>query len=100
MANNRKERAHNEGTEFTREGSEPGGIKGAMDQVVEMADKAVEEVTKLTKTAMDGDNTPKVAAGAALGAVAGMVLPFIAWPVAALAGAGYVAYRQSQKTGE
>jgi hypothetical protein len=88
---NRKERAHNEGTDFTREGSS--GAKGVIDQAVEFADKAVDEVGKLAKTAVEVDNIPKVAAGATLGLFGAMVVPFVSAPLGILAGAGYVAHR-------
>ena len=72
---------------------------GGFDQLVELADKAVGEITRLGHTALVPDNTPKVAAGAAIGAVAALAIPIIAWPIAALAGAGYVAYQQAKKRG-
>jgi hypothetical protein len=94
---NRKERAHNEGTDFTREGSSENGpsasMKSALDQIVDFADKAVDEVGKLGKTAMEVDNIPKVAAGATLGLFGAMVVPFVSAPLGILAGAGYVAHR-------
>jgi hypothetical protein len=90
---NRKERAHNEGTDFTRESTSEGGVKGAFDAVVEMADKAVEEVGSLAKTATQVDNMPKVVAGATLGMFGAMVVPFVSVPLGILAGAGYVAHR-------
>jgi hypothetical protein len=88
-----KERAHNEGTDFTREGTSENGVKGALDSVAEMADKAVEEVSSLAKTAIEVDNIPKVAAGATLGMFGAMVVPFVSVPLGILAGAGYVAHR-------
>jgi hypothetical protein len=107
MTTDHKERAHNEGAEIHREAetkreetaaSDAGGtVSGALNKAIDLADKAVDEVVRLTKTAFDGDNTSKVAAGATLGAVAGIVLPIISVPVAAILGAGYVAHRQSQK---
>jgi hypothetical protein len=88
-----KERAHNEGTDFTREGTSENGVKSALDSVVEFADKAVEEVGSLAKTAVEVDNIPKVAAGATLGLFGAMVVPFVSAPLGILAGAGYVAHR-------
>jgi uncharacterized protein HemX len=101
MTTDHKERAHNEGAEIHREdeaGDNGGTVSGALNKAIDLADKAVDEVVRLTKTAFDGDNTSKVAAGATLGAVAGIVLPIISVPVAAILGAGYVAHRQSQKS--
>lgn len=94
----KKERAHNNGSEFTREGTSPGDeVKGAVDQFVEFADKTVDEVSKMGKEVLTSDNAPKLAAGAAIGGVAGVLLPFLTLPVGALAGAGYVAWRQYNK---
>jgi hypothetical protein len=92
----RKERAHNEGTEFTRTGGEPGAEQTFFDQAVDFADKAVDEATKIGKAAMDKDNRSRVAAGAAVGAVGAIVLPIISLPLGALAGAGYVAWRATR----
>ena len=99
MSHKTTEKAHNEGAEFTRESTSPADIaSNALDQFVEFADKAVDEVSRVGKQALTGDNAPKLAAGAALGAVAGILLPFISLPLGAIAGAGYVAYRQAQKS--
>ncbi len=100
MAKRNSERAHNDGTEFTREGTEPGAAQSTMDQVVEMADKAVEEATRIGKAALETENRGKVAAGAALGAVGAMVLPIVSLPLGALVGAGYVAWRATQKSAD
>jgi hypothetical protein len=97
---NRKERAHNEGTDFTREGTSENGMKGAIDTVVEFADKAVDEVGKLAKTATEVDNMPKVVAGATLGMFGAMVVPFVSVPLGILAGAGYVAHRIRKTQGD
>lgn len=98
MTKGKTERAHNDGSEFIREGASRDGAKSTVDQFVEMADKAVEEVSRVGKQALTKDNAPKLAAGAALGAVAAAVLPIISLPLGALAGAGYVAYRQANKS--
>lgn len=98
MTKGKTERAHNDGSEFTREGAGRDGVKSKVDQFVEMADKAVEEVSRVGKSALTKDNAPKLAAGAALGAVAAAVLPIISLPLGALAGVGYVAYRQANKS--
>lgn len=92
----RKERAHNVGTEFTRTGSEPGQEQNFFDQAVEFADKAIDEASKIGKAAIDKDNRSRVAAGAAVGAVSAIVLPIVSLPLGALAGAGYVAWRATQ----
>ncbi len=98
MTKRNMERERNEGPEFTREGaSRSGGKTSPIDQFVEMADKAVDEVTRVGKSAFNKNNVPKLAAGAALGAVAGIILPVIAWPLGAIVGVGYVAYREANK---
>ncbi|MEQ1509982.1 MAG: hypothetical protein ABL909_06205 [Sphingopyxis sp.] len=98
MTKKTTEKAHNDGSEFTREGSTPGGTSSPIDQFVEFADKTVEEVTRISKEAFTSDNAPKLAAGAAVGGVASLLLPFISIPLGALAGLGYVAYRQANKS--
>lgn len=92
----RKERAHNVGTEFTRTGEEPGAEQSFFDQAIEFADKAVDEAARIGKAAMEKDNRGRVAAGAAVGAVGAIVLPVVSLPLGALAGAGYVAWRAAR----
>lgn len=96
MAKKSSERAHNEGSEFTREGSTPGASPSPVDQFVEFADKAVDEVSRVGQAAFTKDNAPKLAAGAAVGAAAAVFLPFISIPLGALAGLGYVAWRKAE----
>ncbi|MEQ1724729.1 MAG: hypothetical protein ABL882_02250 [Sphingopyxis sp.] len=98
MSKKTSEKAHNEGSEFTREGSAPGSDASPISQFVEFADKTVEEVTRISKTAFTSDNASKLAAGAAVGGVAAVFLPFITIPLGALAGLGYVAYREANKS--
>ena len=90
------ERAHNEGSDFHREGSDT-NHKSTIDQIIKFADATVAEVTRVGKTAMTSENAPKLAAGAVVGGVAGAILPFISLPLGAIAGLGYVAYRAAQK---
>lgn len=98
MTKRKTERAHNEGSEFTCEGKSGGGDASPIDQFVEFADKAIDEVSRVGKTAFTNENAPKLAAGAAMGAVAAVVIPFVSMPLGALAGLGYVAYRQANKS--
>lgn len=93
MPKKSNERAHNAGAEFKRESSGASGF-------VEFADKAVDEVGRIGRTAFTKDNAPKLAAGAALGAVAAIALPIISVPFGALAGLGYVAWRKSNEDAE
>ncbi len=93
MPKKSNERAHNAGAEFKRESGKASGF-------VEFADKAVDEVGRIGRTAFTKDNAPKLAAGAALGAVAAIALPIISVPFGALAGLGYVAWRKSNEDAE
>ena len=97
MSKKTTEKAHNEGSEFTREGTTSNGGASTLDQITEFADKTIEEVTRMSKEAFTSDNAPKLAAGAAVGGVAALFLPVISLPLGALAGLGYVAYREANK---
>lgn len=99
MAEEFKEMAHNEGSEFHREGTSPNGDKSVFDQIIEGADKAIDEVARIGKAAMEPENRSKVVAGAAIGAVASIVVPVVGPILGALAGAGYVANREDKKRG-
>lgn len=95
MPKKSNERAHNAGAEFKRE-----SCSSNSSSFVEFADKAVDEVGRIGRTAFTKDNAPKLAAGAALGAVAAIALPIISVPFGALAGLGYVAWRKSNEDAE
>jgi hypothetical protein len=98
MTQKTTEKAHNEGSEFVRESTSASEkAQGILDQVVEFADKTVDEVSRIGQDVLKTEKAPKIAAGAVVGAVAGVVLPFLSLPIGLLAGAGYVAYRQAQK---
>jgi hypothetical protein len=43
---------------------------------------------------LEGDRAPT---GAAIGAVAGAVLPLVSWPIGLIAGAGYMLYNRVKK---
>ena len=56
--------------------------------------------TELTGMAKEGINHPSTApvlTGAAIGAVAGALLPFISWPIGLAAGAGFALYQRIKK---
>ena len=93
-----EEKAHNSGSELHREGSSP-NEDGFFDRFAEAADKVIDETARLGKAALEKENRPKVAAGAAVGAIAGAVLPFVSLPLGLIAGAGYAAYREASKRG-
>ncbi len=56
--------------------------------------------TEVSGMARDGINHPStkpVLTGAAIGVVAGAVLPVISWPIGLLAGAGFALYQRIRK---
>jgi hypothetical protein len=55
------------------------------------------EVTGMAKQGMHHPSTKPVLTGAAVGAVAGAVLPLVSWPLGLLAGAGYMLYTRVKK---
>ncbi len=99
MAKRPEEKVHNPGSDFNRESSQPDSARSVVDDITDMADSAIDQVARLGRTAMEKDNRSKVAAGAAVGAVASIFLPFITIPFGLIAGAGYVAYREANKRG-
>lgn len=55
------------------------------------------EVTGMAKEGMHHPSTKPVLAGAAIGAVAGALLPIVSWPLGLAAGAGYALYNRIKK---
>ena len=55
------------------------------------------EVTGMAKEGMHHPSTKPVLAGAAIGAVAGVLLPVLTWPVGLAAGAGIALYNRIKK---
>jgi hypothetical protein len=55
------------------------------------------EVTGMAKEGMHHPSTKPVLTGAAVGAVAGAVLPLVSWPIGLIAGAGYMLYTRVKK---
>ena len=55
------------------------------------------EVVGMAKEGINHPSTGPVLTGAALGAVAGAVLPVISWPLGLLAGAGFMLYQRIKK---
>ena len=99
MAKENTAMAHNEGSDFREEGTTPNGDKSMFDQIIEGADKAIDEVSRIGKAAMEPENRSKVIAGAAVGAVASILVPFVGPLIGAVVGAGYVANREDKKPG-
>jgi len=57
-------------------------------------EEAKEELAGMAKEGMHHPSTKPVLTGAALGAVAGLVLPIVSWPLGLAAGAGYMFYKR------
>jgi hypothetical protein len=55
------------------------------------------EISGMAKDGMNHPSTKPVLAGAAIGAVAGLVLPFVSWPLGLAAGAGFALYNRIKK---
>ena len=55
------------------------------------------QVSGMAKEGMQHPSTKPVLTGAAIGAVAGLVLPVVSWPVGLLAGAGFALYQRIKK---
>ncbi len=60
-------------------------------------DDAKAEITGMAKDGMAHPSTKPVLTGAAVGAVAGLLLPFVSLPLGALAGAGFMFYKRVRK---
>lgn len=58
---------------------------------------AREEISGMAKQGMAHPSTKPVLTGAAVGAVAGAVLPFVSLPLGLVAGAGYMFYRRLRR---
>jgi len=55
---------------------------------------AVEEVKAMAKEGAAHPSTKPVLVGAGVGAVAGMLLPVVTWPIGLVAGAGFMLYKR------
>ncbi|MCZ8323871.1 MAG: hypothetical protein O9283_01250 [Sphingomonadaceae bacterium] len=55
---------------------------------------ARDEIVGMGKQGMAHPSTKPVLTGAAIGAVAGAVLPVVSWPIGLLAGAGFMLYKR------
>jgi len=55
---------------------------------------AGEEIKGMAKEGLAHPSTKPVLTGAAVGAVAGAVLPVVSWPLGLLAGAGFMLYKR------
>lgn len=55
---------------------------------------AVEEIKGMAKEGAAHPSTKPVLIGGAVGAVAGVVLPVVTWPIGLIAGAGFMLYKR------
>lgn len=60
----------------------------------DLIEDAREEIVGMAKQGMAHPSTKPVLTGAALGAVAGAVLPIVSWPLGLIAGAGFMLYKR------
>ena len=55
---------------------------------------AVEEMKAMGKEGLAHPSTKPVLAAAAVGAIAGGILPIVTWPIGLIAGAGFMLYKR------
>lgn len=60
----------------------------------DLIEDAKEELSGMAKEGMHHPSTKPVLTGAAVGALAGAVLPFVSLPIGLAAGAGYMFYKR------
>ena len=64
------------------------------EMLVEFVTGTADEIRKTGRTVLKSETGKKVAAGAAIGAVAAVAIPFVSMGVGALVGAGIVMFRR------
>ena len=52
------------------------------------------EIKGMTKEGLNHPSTKPVLTGAAIGAIAGGILPVVTWPIGLVAGAGFMLYKR------
>ncbi|WP_324075609.1 MAG: hypothetical protein RSE14_02160 [Erythrobacter sp.] len=67
--------------------------RGSQDWV----EDAKTEISGMAKEGINHPSTPPVLTGAAIGAVAGALLPVISWPLGLAIGAGFAFYQRIKK---
>ena len=60
----------------------------------DLIEDAREEIVGMAKEGMHHPSTKPVLAAAAVGAVAGAILPVVTWPLGLIAGAGLMLYKR------
>lgn len=63
----------------------------------DLLNDAKDEVAGMLKQGMAHPSTKPVLVAGAVGAVAGVVLPLVSWPLGLVAGAGYMLYRRVKR---
>ena len=66
-------------------------------QTPSWVEDAKAEISGMMDEKLDHPSTAPVLTGAAIGAVAGVLLPFISWPIGLAAGAGFALYQRIKK---
>ncbi|MEE4317168.1 hypothetical protein [Erythrobacter dokdonensis] len=66
-------------------------------QTPDWVEDAKAEITGMAKEGVNHPSTAPVLTGAAIGAVAGVLLPVISWPVGLAVGAGFALYQRIRK---
>jgi hypothetical protein len=69
------------------------GPEGRQDWV----EDAKAEISGMAREGLNHPSTAPVLTGAAVGAVAAFVLPFVSWPIGLAAGAGFALYQRIKK---
>ncbi len=59
-----------------------------------LLEDAGNEIKGMAREGMQHPSTKPVLTGAAVGAVAGMILPVVSWPLGLVAGAGFMLYKR------
>ena len=60
----------------------------------DLVDDLREEIKGMAKEGMHHPSTKPVLTGAAVGALAGGLLPVVSWPIGLIAGAGFMLYKR------
>jgi hypothetical protein len=63
----------------------------------DLVDDLRAEISGMAKEGMHHPSTKPVLAGAAIGALAGGLLPVITWPIGLIAGAGFALYNRVKR---
>ncbi len=68
--------------------------KDPQHQDHDLVSDAGDEIKSMAKEGLAHPSTKPVLTGAAIGAVAGGILPVVTWPLGLIAGAGYMLYKR------